>query len=223
MIIVFDLDDVLYQEKFFFKSGLNAITNYISNEYNIPKKQILFFLKKRGIKNRVKIIDEILNHFNLFSKNRVKKCLSIYRKHNPKIKLKEDVKYCLKNLNIFSCYIVTDGNKIVQSNKIKALKLEKYVKKCFLTSNYGLKNAKPSPYCFLKICNLEKVRPVQVVYVGDNPKKDFIGIKPLGFHTIRLMKGRYKNLKKETKYESDFQIKSLKELNVKLIKKIQDS
>jgi len=223
LIIVFDLDDVLYQEKFFFKSGLNEITNYISNEYNIPKKQILFFLKKRGIKNRVKIIDEILNHFNLFSKNRVKKCLSIYRKHNPKIKLEEDVKYCLKNLNIFSCYIVTDGNKIVQSNKIKALKLEKYMKKCFLTSNYGLKNAKPSPYCFLKICNLEKVRPVQVVYVGDNPKKDFIGIKPLGFHTIRLMKGRYKNLKKETKYESDFQIKSLKELNVKLIKKIQDS
>ena len=35
------------------------------------------------------------------------------------------------------------------------MEISKNVKKYILTSNYSLKNAKPSPYCFLKICDLE--------------------------------------------------------------------
>ena len=181
MIIVFDLDDTLYDEKTFFHSGMNAIVDYLSNEYGIPKKNLLRFLKKRIKQKRIQIIDDLLKNFNIYSKTKVKKCLSIYRKHSPKIQLSNDAKSCLKNLKKFPCYIVTDGNKIVQLNKIRALKLEKLMKKCFLTSNYGLKNAKPSPYCFMKICNLENVKPQDIMYVGDNPNKDFIGIKPLGF------------------------------------------
>lgn len=222
MIVVFDLDDVLYEEKTFFQSGLNAITNFIYEEYKIPKKQISTFLKGRQKKEREKIIDDTLRHFNLYSKTRVKKCLTVYRKHFPKINLSSDAKICLKNLKNFTCYIVTDGNKIVQLNKIKSLKLDLHMKKCFLTSNFGLKNAKPSPYCFLKICELEGVEPKQVVYIGDDPKKDFVGIKPLGFHTIRLMKGRYKNVNRGKKFESEIRIKSLKVLNPKFLKKIQN-
>ena len=92
------------------------------------------------------------------------------------------------------------------------------MKKCYLTSNYGLNNAKPSPYCFLKICNLENVRPNEVVYVGDDPNKDFVGIKPLGFKTIRVLKGRYSNLRKTKKYQSNIVINSLRELNPKLLR-----
>ena len=218
MIIVFDLDDVLYEEKLFYHSGIDAIVNFISDEYKIPKNKILIFLKNRNKENRKKIIDDILINFNIYSKSRVRKCLSIYRMHLPKIKLSADAKYCLKNLKKNICYIVTDGNKLVQLNKIKALGLEKFMKKCFLTSNYGLKNAKPSPYCFLKICNLENVRPNEVVYVGDDPNKDFVGIKPLGFKTIRVLKGRYSNLRKTKKYQSNIVINSLRELNPKLLR-----
>ena len=221
MIIVFDLDDVLYEEKSFYHSGIDAIVDFISNEYNIPKNKILMFLKNRNKENRKKIIDDMLINFNIYSKSRVRKCLSIYRMHFPKIKISADAIYCLKNLKKNTCYIVTDGNKLVQLNKIKALGLEKFMKKCFLTSNYGLKNAKPSPYCFLKICNIENVEPKDVVYVGDDPNKDFVGIKPLGFRTVRLLKGRYKNLIKPKKYQSDIVINSLRELNLKLLKKFE--
>jgi putative hydrolase of the HAD superfamily len=96
------------------------------------------------------------------------------------------------------------------------------MKKCILTSNYGLKNAKPSPHCFLKICNLENVRPKDVVYVGDDPNKDFVGIKPLGFQTIRVLKGRHKNLKKSKKYQPGMEIKSLMKLNPKLLRRFQN-
>ncbi len=222
MIIVFDLDDTLYDEKTFFHSGMNAIVDYLSNEYGIPKKNLLRFLKKRIKQKRIQIIDDLLKNFNIYSKTKVKKCLSIYRKHSPKIQLSNDAKSCLKNLKKFSCYIVTDGNKIVQLNKIRALKLEKLMKKCFLTSNYGLKNAKPSPYCFMKICNLENVKPQDIMYVGDNPNKDFIGIKPLGFKTIRVLTGRYKNLKKSKKFESEIAINSLSKLTPQFIRKFQN-
>jgi len=221
LIIVFDLDDVLYEEKSFYHSGIDAIVNFISNEYNIPKNKILMFLKNRNKENRKKIIDDMLINFNIYSKSRVRKCLSIYRMHFPKIKISADAIYCLKNLKKNTCYIVTDGNKLVQLNKIKALGLEKFMKKCFLTSNYGLKNVKPSPYCFLKICNIENVEPKEVVYVGDDPNKDFVGIKPLGFQTVRLLKGRYKNLIKPKKYQSDIVINSLRELNLKLLKEFE--
>lgn len=218
MIVVFDLDDVLYDEKSFYHSAINAIVNFVSNEYQIPKNKILAFLKIRIKQDRKNIIDDILVNFSIYSKNRVRKCLSIYRMHFPKIQLSADAKYCLNNLKNIPCYIVTDGNKIVQMNKIKALKLEKFMKKCYLTSNYGLNNAKPSPYCFLKICNLENVRPNEVVYVGDDPNKDFVGIKPLGFKTIRVLKGRYSNLRKTKKYQSNIVINSLRELNPKLLR-----
>tara|TARA_B110000263_G_C15299238_1_gene507088 strand:+ start:986 stop:1648 length:663 start_codon:yes stop_codon:yes gene_type:complete len=218
LIVVFDLDDVLYDEKSFYHSAINAIVNFVSNEYQIPKNKILAFLKIRIKQDRKNIIDDILVNFSIYSKNRVRKCLSIYRMHFPKIQLSADTKYCLNNLKNIPCYIVTDGNKIVQMNKIKALKLEKFMKKCYLTSNYGLNNAKPSPYCFLKICNLENVRPNEVVYVGDDPNKDFVGIKPLGFKTIRVLKGRYSNLRKTKKYQSNIVINSLRELNPKLLR-----
>ena len=73
MIIVFDLDDTLYDEKTFFHSGMNAIVDYLSNEYGIPKKNLLRFLKKRIKQKRIQIIDDLLKNFNIYSKTKVKK------------------------------------------------------------------------------------------------------------------------------------------------------
>ena len=66
------------------------------------------------------------------------------------------------------------------------------------------------------------MKPSDIIYIADNPSKDFVGIKPLGFKTIRLLKGRYKNVKKEKKYEAKFTIKSLSQLNYDFIKKIKE-
>ena len=123
----------------------------------------------------------------------------------------------LKN---YPLYIITDGNKIVQKNKIKALNLENHIKKTILTSNYGLRNSKPSTFCFQKICDMEKTSPTNLVYIGDDPHKDFVGLKREGFKTIRLFKGRFKNERLSKEFEADYKIKSLKEINEEFIKKI---
>jgi putative hydrolase of the HAD superfamily len=51
-----------------------------------------------------------------------------------------------------------------------------------------------------------------IVYIGDNPNKDFVNIKKLGFRTIRVLKGMFSNSNKETKFEAELNILSLVEL-----------
>ena len=99
----------------------------------------------------------------------------------------------------------------MQAIKIKSLKISKYFKKIFITNQYGIKNNKPSIFCFEKIRKLEKTTFNNLVYIGDNPKKDFL-VKKYGITTIRLKRGIYKKIKLENKFEADYSINNLKRL-----------
>ncbi|MGE5606004.1 MAG: HAD family hydrolase [Bacteroidota bacterium] len=213
MILVFDLDDTLYEELTFVKSGFRAVAYYLNEQYSIPVQNGLDFMLRKLSSGRGRIFDDLLIHHGIFKKNLVRKCVSTYRLHQPEIKLYPEADACLERFRHYPLYIVTDGNKVVQNNKIKALGLDKRVKYCYITHRYGIKNAKPSPYCFVKICEREKVNPKEVVYIADNPHKDFVGIKPLGFKTIRVLQGQYRKLVLGNDYEAAHQISSLGELD----------
>ena len=223
MIIVFDLDEVLYDEKTYVISGFRAVSEFLEKDEAIPKKIIFEYLKRRLKNCRERILNDLLDNFRIYSQKNLKKCISVYRTHTPKIKLYSDAKDCLKRLKNYPLYIVTDGNKIVQKNKIKALNLENHIKKIILTSNYGLRNSKPSTFCFQKICDMEKTSPTNLVYIGDDPHKDFVGLKREGFKTIRLFKGRFKNERLSKEFEADYKIKSLKEINEEFIKMVLEN
>lgn len=222
MIIVFDLDDTLYEEAEYVKSGFQAVSDFACSEWKLSSQLVLNdltrFFKDNG---RGQIFDDMLRKNNIYSKANVKKCISVYRLHNPNIKLYPDADQCLDRLRDYPIYIVTDGNKDVQHRKILALNLEKRVKQVMITYRYGIKNSKPSPYCFLKIAKKEGVSANQVLYVGDNPKKDFVGIKPLGFKTIRLRKGEHEETFISPDHEAGCDIKSLDELTPELIKELE--
>ena len=222
MIVIFDLDDTLYDEITYVKSGFDAVAMYLEKTLNIDRhsllKQMLLILKKKG---RGDVFDELLKKNNKYSKKLVKKCLSVYRGHEPNIALNNDATQCLTRLKGNPKYIITDGNKFVQQKKVEALKISKYFKKIFITHRYGVKNSKPSPYCFVKISELEKKPFDQIVYIGDNPNKDFIEIKKLGFKTIQIQQGPYKNLKLTKQHEADIKINSLNEVTNGLFKEFK--
>lgn len=222
-VIVFDLDDTLYEEIDFVKSGFDKVSKFLFKNYHISKDECYQNMINELGKGRGKIFDNTLKKYNIFTQKLLRQCISIYRLHKPKICLFDDAEKCLKQFNTFPMYIVTDGNKIVQKNKLQALKLEKIVKFSFITSNYGLKNSKPSTYCFLKICKLENTSPENIVYIGDDPSKDFVEIKKIGFKTIRVLTGKFKNKKYSNYYDADLTIKSLKELSVKKIIKLMEN
>ncbi|NSL89782.1 HAD hydrolase-like protein [Chitinophaga sp. Mgbs1] len=221
MVLVFDLDDTLYDEITFVKSGYKAVAGWLHQHYGLDEAQVYHDLEAQLMaKGRDNAFNEVLGRYGIFSTAIVRKCLSVYRLHSPVIRLNEDAVKCLERFREYPKYIVTDGNKIVQGAKIKALDFKPdQIKKAFVTYRYGRKHSKPSPYCFLKISTLEGVSPENVIYIGDNPNKDFVGIKPLGFKTIRILQGMFKDVRKEAAYEADLNIRSLNELTEDLIRK----
>jgi putative hydrolase of the HAD superfamily len=218
MVIVFDLDDTLYDETEYVKSGFRQVARHLNITYAIDEhqaySQMLDILKQKG---RGNIFNEVLAAHGLLSKKHVRDCLSVYRLHHPQISLPESAVQCLFRFKDYPTYIVTDGNKLVQFRKVQALGLFGKVKKVFITHRYGIDKSKPSPYCFLKIQQLEKTTPDNILYIGDNAKKDFIGIKPLGFKTIRVRTGSYSEDWYSEAHEAHVIIDSLDELTPALI------
>ena len=213
MVLVFDLDETLYDELTYVLSGFKAVASYVEDEFNYPKAKAYKFMANDLNKNgRGKTFNNLLTVVGRNSTANIKKLISVYHHHFPKIKLCEDARFIFKKYNNKPKYVVTDGNKIVQKIKSEALDLERYVNKVFITHNYGLDKAKPSTYCFRKIAEIEKVNKNEILYVGDNPLKDFINLKKEGYKTLRILKGNYRNLKFPEEFEADYSIKSLYEL-----------
>lgn len=216
-VLVFDLDDTLYEELSYVRSGFQAVAAAMEDRFGINREEAFQLMWDRLKYGRGKIFDEMLQHYRLYSKTLVQKCIGIYRHHEPDIKLHHSADRCLDRFRDYPIYIVTDGHKIVQHRKLLALGLYNRVKFCYITHRYGIKHAKPSPYCFLHIVRKEKIVPNDVVYIADNPYKDFVGIKPFGFRTIRIMQGNYKHVEMPLSYEAEHRIFSLDELDRYLV------
>lgn len=217
MILIFDLDDTLYEEITFVYSGFFAVSKYIHKEYGFDKTNS-FNLMKNYLKiyGRGKVFDKFLKSKKIFSRKLVRKCISTYRLHKPNIKLTREAEYLLK-MNKANVYLVTDGNKVVQKNKIEALSLNKYFKKIFITHRYGIKNSKPSSYCFDLIRKMEKCKWEDLIYVGDNPAKDFVNLNKLNVTTIRVLTGEYRNVTSKKGYDAKLKIKNLSEIEKLMI------
>lgn len=217
-VIVFDMDDTLYDEYTYVRSGFQEVASFLSVQLNEEQVTLFDWMWDRlQVNGRGAIFDDVLKEFNFYSKVIARICLTIYRLHTPNIILPEETINCLELLKKFTLYLVTDGNKVVQHNKVQALGLYDRMHHCYITHRYGIENAKPSPYCFLDLLKRESVETKDVVYIGDNPTKDFVGIKPLGFQTIRIMTGQHKDIGMPIEYEAEYRISSLNELPSKLV------
>ena len=196
MILIFDLDDTLYEEITFVYSGFKSVGRYLYEKYGFdPDESFLSMVKYLKKYGRGAIFNYLLLNKNIFNESNLKKCISIYRSHKPSIVINKEVyKYLLELGKKFSLYLVTDGNKYVQHNKIAALGIYPLFKKVFITHNYGLDKAKPSLYCFNKIKKIEACNWSDIFYIGDNPNKDFVNLNKMGANTIRILSGNYKQL-----------------------------
>jgi len=213
LIIIFDLDDTLYLRKSFVTSGIENVVDFIYLKNKKKSKKNLFKILSNIFKNNN--IKLKLNFFlkELFlSKKYLKDCINIFRYSKKKIFLYKDAKNILKFYKK-KCYLITDGNKLVQQDKIHQLGIKKFFKKIYITNTYGIKYQKPSLFCFKKIKRLEKCSFDQMVYIADNPKKDFVNCNKVGILTVRILRGEFKNLKVTRNFDAKYKIKDLKEIN----------
>jgi putative hydrolase of the HAD superfamily len=221
--ILFDLDDTLYEEKLFVKSGFKVVAKFVNNILNINEKmfyKILINIFNEGARGN--IFNIALGRFNInFDDNTISSMVKIYREHNPKIKLDKDIRSLLIKLRgIYSLGIITDGYYEVQKKKIQALKLEELFDFIIYTDQYGKEYWKPNVFSYKLALKELNLLPEETVYIGDNPYKDFIGAKKVEISTVRvLFKGReYSKVRLDKEYEADYEVEKLNEI-MNLLKK----
>ena len=193
MILIFDLDDTLYDEMSYVTSGLRAVACFGEQSFGWDSEQSLSFMQAHLMQHgRGKIFDEWLRAHGRYSKTCVAKCIHVYRHHLPKITLFPNASQILAQyIGKYPLYLVTDGHKVVQQKKIEALKLTPMFKRTFITHRFGIRNAKPSLHCFEIIRRTERCEWHEVVYVADNPAKDFVALNHVGAMTVRVCTGSH--------------------------------
>ena len=214
MILIFDLDDTLYNERTYVDSGLMAVAQYGEARFDWDAQTSFRFMQ--GVlehDGRGRIFDSWLATHGRASQRLVTACLRTYRNHTPTLSLAPEAAALLPQLAAkYPLYLVTDGHKIVQQKKVEALGIAPLFRRVMITHRFGIRHAKPSIHCFDLIRRNEQCEWKDIVHVADNPAKDFVNLEPLGVYTIRVRTGMHSNVVAKSGYDANISIENLEVL-----------
>lgn len=188
--VVFDLDDTLYLERDYVQSGFRQVASEVERIADLPEQSTFSFLWNHftsGVRGNT--FDLLLEqHPWLVPGFDTTKMVGIYRAHSPKLELSESIRFLLDSLRERACTIgiVSDGHLASQQAKVTALGLTRLVDQIVLTDIWGSSYWKPHHRGFMTIMKAWQLAPFKIVYVADNPKKDFVTPKRMGWKTVRL-------------------------------------
>lgn len=180
-VVIFDMDDTLYSETDYVRSGYEQIAKHFPEIDNMAVKLWDAF---EGGKQA---INYVLEQEGLLSEIAVQQALHIYRYQQPQISLYPEAEQLLEALKSRGIRLgmITDGRPEGQRAKIASLGIEKYFDKIIITDELGgVSMRKPNPVAFELMQAHFNVPYSEMVYIGDNPKKDFIAPAALGMDCI---------------------------------------
>lgn len=210
--LIFDLDDTLYEEMQFVRSGFRAVSHYVSDAYTVDKNVVYqMLLEVLANQGRGKVFDVVLKRLGLYKKSSISEMVKAYRAHEPAISPYPDVKPVLTMLrdNGYKLGLITDGDVNVQKNKLRALKIGQYFGCVTFSDQYGIERRKPHIFPYKRVLEKLQTIPHESAYIGDNPLKDFTGARKLGMYAVRIMRGQYKTVDGKRQQEADVRIDSL--------------
>ena len=210
--VVFDLDDTLYSERDFVASGFAAVDDYCRAELGLSdfarRASESFSSGLRGT-----IFNTVLASFGITPEpSIVAKLVAVYRDHLPCIRLLDDAQECLHKLHgKLPLALITDGPSITQWNKIRALAIESIFNAIVVTGDLGPEYAKPHPLAFQLIEAQLRTHGTRLVYVADNPSKDFQAPRQLGWQTVRVKRAEGIYSDRPTRETADHEVPDLLE------------
>lgn len=197
--VIFDLDDTLYSEKQYVRSGYKAVAKLLGDEALADRLWTYF-------ENGKPAIDELLNELGCMG--RKEECLEAYREQIPEITLYDGVVDLILELKSkgIKVGIITDGRVSGQKRKLQALGLDKLIDDIIITDELGgTRFRKPCDIAFRIMQRRWGLPFEQMVYVGDNAGKDFQAPKQLGMRSVffRNIDGIYFDNSKNNVQEID--------------------
>ncbi len=190
--VIFDLDDTLYDEIDYCKSGFASVSEHLAGLPGAPTAETVFDALRRQFAagNRTKTFNTALEVLKIpYDEETISQLIRLYRTHTPNITLPPDSREVLDQLSRkYTLALLTDGFLPAQKLKVQALAIEDYFKTIVYTEELGREFWKPSPAGFEKILQTLNAQPQSTTYVADNESKDFIAPNTLQMPTIRLIR-----------------------------------
>lgn len=226
-VVFFDLDETLYDygsirkianqkvarlvEKLGLVSSeafiqtLRQVTRKVYEEY---RESPILFDRKYRFREIFRVLDIDVDEKTVFRLvneywNFVYQCIKPYLDVIPVLKTLKTKGYKLG--------IISDGLIEIQTNRLKALNLQKYFDMCTFSEEIG--QNKPSLKIFQMALKRAKCDPSEAVMVGDNVKTDIAGANKLGMVSVWIRRGIFKNVEPDNPIEiPNYTITDLNEL-----------
>ncbi len=215
--IIFDLDDTLYNEIDYCKSGLKAVARFLAEKLPYDASPLFErFWQQFCEGDRRRIFDSVLERLGIeYNPQLIKSAITCYRNHEPNICLSSKNRILLEQLRKkYKLGLLTDGFLPAQELKVKALSIESYFQCIIFTEKLGREYWKPSPKGFERLLRNLDSSPETAVYVADNELKDFIGPNRLGMFTIKFdnSQGLHKDESADPDAKADLSISELEKV-----------
>jgi putative hydrolase of the HAD superfamily len=187
--VVFDMDDTLYFERDYVRSGFAHVARLLSSS-EADAAAIHHWLEAafdRGVRGDT--FDQLLAaRPDLARRAAVPDLVSAYRSHVPTVTLADNVRAVLHGLKAagYRLGLLTDGAMASQAAKVAALELERWLDPIILTEALGSAAIKPGAAAFEHVAQTWDIPHRDLAYVADNPAKDFLAPNRLGWLSIRI-------------------------------------
>jgi putative hydrolase of the HAD superfamily len=188
--LVFDLDDTLYPEASYVLSAFRAVADWLDQAGVLPADRALAWMEEAFAHGRGRVFDHLLAACPAASgKATVAQLVQVYRSHRPAIALYPHMAELLDEARARSLRIavISDGYLEAQRQKARALGLARWADPILFTDAWGPQAWKPNPKVFSSLQEALALSPEQMVYIGDNPVKDFQAPNLLGWDSIHLV------------------------------------
>lgn len=190
-LVAFDLDDTLYPERAFVRSGFHVVSDWLQEEGVVDRPLLADFEAAFDAGVRGDVFDRVLRAAGVEPDAAlVRSLVEAYRSHRsrrgfvrPDIRLFDDADRALGRLagQGVRMGLVSDGPLAAQAVKIEALGLAARMDAVTLTDAWGPAFWKPHPRAFVEMAGRLGVEPRACLYVADNPEKDFDGPAAAGW------------------------------------------
>lgn len=176
-VIVFDLDDTLYNELDFLKSAYKSIALFLE-PHNWKQLYSRMFSMYRS---KINVFEFLANNYDIETSALVER----YREHKPDIELFDGALNLLTEIKRKNgkIAIITDGRSMTQRAKLEGLGILHFIDKIIISEEIG--SEKPNVANFKAVEN--SISRSNHYYIADNLKKDFIAPNSLGWKSIALV------------------------------------